>query len=176
MKTKILIAIASIIFLVSGATAQDSNTSVLWNTSDQVIQSGNTLQSEAFAADSLANLSAEIDLDNNDSLSTTIFGYNSTAETGNQTFDLVDGTQEYTIDSFSENTSTYMVEFTAGENGSVSLLDAEITGTEGNTSVSGAAPGGGLMTGNFFASILNPFTALGNWLNGIASWIGGVFA
>lgn len=179
MKTKFLIAVSAIAMMVSGAAAQDSNTTSLWNTSDQVIQSGNTFQGEAFTAESLENFSAEIALDTNESLEAVLKGWNSSSETGNQSWDLVDGSNEFTVQNFSENTSTYLVEFTAS-NGSVSLLDASIMGIEGNETVSGASPGGGLLTGNFFQGLGNPLTAFGNFLGdiwtGITGFLGGLIA
>jgi len=175
MNSKILIAISAIAFMISGAAAQDSNSTKLWNVSDQVIQSGNSFQGDAFTAESLGNFSAEVSLDANESLSATLKGWNSSEKTGNQSFDLVDGKNKIAIDesSFGANASTYLVEIEA-ENGSVSLLSAEITGTEANQTVSGAAPGGSLLTGNFFAGIPDPLTAIADIFNGIASWLGGL--
>jgi len=170
---KTLIALAALAMMISGAAAAENSTS-LWNISDQVVEPDDSLQGDAFTAESLGNFSAEISLDANESLSAVLKGWNSSEKTGNQSFDLTDGSNKFAIDSsnFGSNASTYLVELEA-ENGSVSVLSAEVSGTQGNETVSGAAPGGGI-TGNFFAGLPNPLTAIADVFNSIASWIGGL--
>lgn len=182
MKQKLIFGLASIMFLVSGASAVDTNTTTVFNQSDFTVATGETWTSDAFTAQSLENLSYEVDIDSNESLSAVLTGYNSSAETSNQSFDLQDGTGDLAIDNFSENTTTYVVDLEAS-NGTVSVLDLEITGTEGNETVSGVAGGGsgGLFTGSFFSgipsfseAISGISTAINNFFTGIGSFLGGL--
>lgn len=183
MRQKLVIGLAAVLFLVSGTSAATSNTTTVFNQSDFTVAAGETWTGDAFTADSLENLSYEVDIDSNESLSAVLTGYNDTAETSNQSFDLADGTGDLAISNFSENTTTYFVDLEA-TNGTVSVLDISISGTEGNSTVSGAAGGsGGLFTGNFFSAIPSfseaasgISTAINNFFTGIGSFLGGLFA
>lgn len=146
---------------------------------DKVIDG--TFTSQAFTPETLGNLTVNAALDTNESLEVTLKGYNSTEMTGNTSFQVSDGSNEYNVKQFTENTSTYVLEFNAS-NGSVVVNDARITGTTNSTNaVSGAAPGGGLLsgiTGAFSAGISGAFQGVGSFLTeivtGIGSWITGV--
>lgn len=169
----------------SNATAGNFSFQVieeLLHIKDKVVEDQFT--SEAFTAETLGDLTVNAALDTNESLEVTLTGYNSTEETGNTTYTVNDGSNSFNPSQFTENTSTYILEFNAS-NGSVVINDLRVTGTTNSTqSVSGAAPGGGLfsgfMTGNFFGSISNAVmaipSAIMDFLAGIGTAIGGVFA
>lgn len=139
---------------------------------DKVIEDQYT--SDAFTAETLGNITVNAALDTNESLEATLKGYNSTEQTGNTTYEIRDGNNEFNPSEFTENTSTYVLDFNAS-NGSVVVNDVRVTGTTNSTqSISGAAPSGGLFTGNFFAALPNPFTALSNLFTGIGEFLMGV--
>jgi len=165
-----VIALVAITMMISGAAAQDGNTSEIWNTTDLNISE--TYTGDPFTAESLENLTVNASIGTNESLEALVTGYNSTAETGNESFQFVDGVSKKEISSFSENTSTFTVEFEP-LNGTVQVHNASVTGVDSDETVSGAAPGG-LITGNFFAGLPNPLTAIADIFNSIASWIGGL--
>jgi len=154
----------------------------LLHTEDKVIEGIYT--TEAFTAQSLGNLSVDATVDTDETLEATLTGYNSTEQTGNTSYSLNDGLNEFNPSKFSTNTSTYVVEFNAS-NGSVVLNDLRITGTTDSASeVAGAAPGGGLFTGNFFSSpvqgIQNAVMAVPNFVSdvlaGLGNFVGGLVA
>lgn len=125
--------------------------------------------SEAFTAEKLSNFTADLDLGDNETMTATIKSFNDTAETGNQTFELVNGSNEFDINNsnFGTNSTTYNLELDAG-NKTVNVSTLEITGITSDSSLSGAIGGGnsGIFSGNFFESIPNPFTSLSEIASG----------
>lgn len=161
--------------LVSSAAAQTSDA---WNVSDTVVTPDSVYTGDAFTAENLTDFNASVSLGSNESLEAVLRGYNSTDETFNQSFDLVDGSNSNGIQSFSDNTTTFVVEFNA-TGGDVTVLDAAIGGDILDSSPAGVAPGsGGLLTGNFFSGIPvigQAFETIGNAINGFISYITGAW-
>lgn len=167
---KLLITLLTALALTGAASAQTD----VWNTSDTVISQDTVYTTEAFTADNLTELNANVSLDTNETLEATLKGFNDTEQTSNQSFSLADGSNTKTINSFSDNTTTYVVDFNATD-GDVTILDAAITGDTIDTTVSGVAPNsGGLLTGNFFSGIPvigGVFDWIGTQLNAIGTFL-----
>lgn len=115
---------------------------------DQVVDG--VYKSDPFTAKTLGDLTVEASIDSDESLEAEIIGYNSTDSTLKETYTVTDGSNTYDPpETFTENTTTYVVELNASD-GSVTVSNLRQVGTTENNKVSGVAPGGGLITGNFF--------------------------
>lgn len=173
---KAVLALAAMLALVGAASAQTSD---VWNTSDTVVSPDTIYETEAFTADNLSELTADVALDTNETLTATLYGYNDTEETANQSFDLSDGSNNKSIQSFSENTTTYLLKFNATV-GDVTILDAGITGDNIDSTPSSVAPStGGLLTGSFFEGIpvvSQVVSAVSNAVNSFVGWFSNAWA
>jgi len=151
-----------------------SATQDVYNESDTVVNPDSIYTTDAFTGDNLTSIEVDASLDTNESLEATLKGFNSSEQTSNQSFSLSDGVTNKSITSFSENTTTFTVDFNASD-GDVTLLDVAIEGDAVDSDPAGVAGGGGgWLTGNFFTGIPvvgQAFQAVGNAFNNAWTWL-----
>ncbi|WP_414836644.1 hypothetical protein [Candidatus Nanohalococcus occultus] len=153
------------ITVASGGDGNGSATTTygnIYNVEDKQISEGENLT--AFTARYLDQL--KVNASNATDL--TVKGYNSTEKVNTKTYSASSGSNTFDLSTINDwDASTFQIE----ASGNTTLNSLNVSGISSDSVVSTAAPG----TGGFFNGFLNFNLGLGNPIDGVASFVDGIF-